>query len=111
MSGPFRMKGWSGFSPLKNKIKKDDINVDEVVEKNYQKVKGRKGVRKNPDGSHSTHLMSDDNKSEAWPTLFQDDKGKWYKGGREEAKKKGELYKFSNRTEMINFARKGNWKK
>ena len=32
-------------------------------------------------------------------------------GHHEEAKKKGELYKFSNKTEMINFARKGNWKK
>ena len=106
----FKMKGWSGFSPLKNKIKRDDIDVDDIIEKNYKNVKGRKGTRKNPDGSESTHLMADDNKNEAWPTLFQDDKGEWYEGGREEAKRKGELYKFKNKTEMINFARKGNWK-
>jgi hypothetical protein len=106
----FKMNGWSGWSPLKNKIKQETVDVDEVVEKNYQKVKGRKGVRKNPDGSHSTHLMSDNNKKEAWPTLFQNEDGSWIEGGYDEAKKRDEIYKFANKQEMINFARKGNWK-
>jgi hypothetical protein len=68
------------------------------------------GTRKNPDGSHSTHLMADNDKNEAWPTLFQDDKGNWYEGDYDEAKRKGEIYKFDTREETINFARKGSWK-
>jgi hypothetical protein len=105
------MNGWNGWSPLKNKIKRDDVNVDDVIEKNYKNVKGRKGTRKNPDGSESTHLMSDDDNKTAWPTLFQNEDGSWVEGGYDEAKKRGEVYKFNNKTEMINFARKGNWKK
>ena len=106
----FKMDGWSGWSPLKNKIKQETIDVDEVAEKNYQKVKGRKGTRKNSDGSESTHLMADDGDKTAWPTLFQNKDGSWFEGGYDEAKKRGEIYKFANKQEMINFARKGNWK-
>jgi len=107
----YTQKPWSGWSPLKNKIKQEGINVDDLADKSRPNVTGRKGTRKNIDGSESTHLMADDDKLTAWPTLFQDDKGEWYEGGREEAEKKGELYKFNNRNEMVNFARKGNWKK
>lgn len=59
---------------------------------------------------HSTHLMSDDDKLTAWPSIFQDEEGNWFKGNAKEAKKRGELYKFDTRKEMIDFARKGNWK-
>ena len=45
----------------------------------------------------STHLMADDDNLTAWPTLFQDDDGVWHEGGYEEAKKRGEVYKFNTR--------------
>ena len=78
---------------------------------NYQRIKNsRKGVRENPDGSHSTHLMSDNDKDEAWPTLFQKEDGSWFEGGYAEAKKRGEIYKFDSKEELIRFARKGDWK-
>ena len=79
---------------------------------NYTRVKNsRKGVRKNLDGSESTHLMADDNKSEAWPTLYQDKKGNWKEGGYSDAKKRGEVYSFDSKKELTDFARKGDWKK
>jgi len=59
---------------------------------------------------HSTHLMSDDNNLTAWPSIFQDEEGNWFKGNAKEAKKRGELYKFDTKEEMIDFAREGNWK-
>jgi len=59
---------------------------------------------------HSTHLMSDDNNLTAWPSIFQDEEGNWFKGNAKEAKKRGELYKFDDKEEMIDFAREGNWK-
>jgi uncharacterized membrane protein (UPF0127 family) len=58
----------------------------------------------------STHLMADDDKLTAWPIIFQDKSGNWFEGGRKEAEKRGEVYKFNTREEMIDFARKGNWK-
>ena len=80
--------------------------------KNYTRVKNsRTGSRKNSDGSVSTHLMGDDNKTKAFPTLFQDEKGNFYSGGYNEAKRKGEIYEFDSKKEMTDFARKGNWKK
>jgi hypothetical protein len=33
-----------------------------------------------------------------------------FDGGYEEAKRRGEIYKFDSREELINFSRKGNWK-
>lgn len=106
----FEMKGWGGWSPLKNKIKQQGIDVDDLEDVRVPSVIGRKGTRKNKDGSESTHLMADDGKLTAWPTLFQNDKGEWYEGGRKEAEKKGELYEFNSKSDMVNFARKGNWK-
>tara|TARA_B110000879_G_C11175647_1_gene515833 strand:+ start:754 stop:3147 length:2394 start_codon:yes stop_codon:yes gene_type:complete len=62
-------------------------------------------------GQHeSTHLMADDNKNTAWPTLFQDEGGNWFEGGYKEAERTGETYKFNTKEEMINFAREGDWK-
>ena len=79
---------------------------------NYTRVKNsRTGSRKNSDGSVSTHLMADDNKTKAFPTLFQNSKGGFYSGGQKEAERKGEIYEFDSKKEMTDFARKGNWKK
>jgi len=60
----------------------------------------------------STHLMaygSGDGKFYAYPTLFQDDGGNWYKGDFKEAKKKGEVYTFDTEQEAADFAG-GSWK-
>ena len=88
-----------------------DTNYQES--KNYQRIKGsRKGTRKNKDGSEETHLMADNNKDEAWPTLFQDEDGNWFEpvDAYSEAKRRGEIYKFDSREELIAFSRNGNWK-
>ena len=105
----------------------------EVVSENTKDVKGRKGttyvvdkmaVIKDPvrntkqlsdkpmyEGHrHSSHLMGDDNKTKAYPTLCQDESGGWYRGGEKEAERKGELYEFDTKKKMTDFARKGNWK-
>ena len=64
----------------------------------------------------SSHLMADDGNKTAWPTLFQVD-GVWYdtrnestEKQKEIAKQQNEIYKFNTKEEMIDFARKGNWK-
>ena len=77
-------------------------------------VKGREGVRRNIGGGESTHLMAhSDEGMEAWPTLFQDDKGNWYEppDAYQEAKRKGEVYKFDTVKETRDFAIGGSWKK
>ena len=65
---------------------------------------------------YSTHLMTsgstgdpENPKYHAWPTLFQDEGGNWYKGDFKEAKRKGELYDFDTEEEARAFAG-GNWK-
>jgi len=89
--------------------------------------KERKGVRKNPDGSVSSHLMAreyvDGKGWVAFPTLFQDDDGTWQDRGEsmekdgwwktyQEAIKRGEVYEFGeDEAAAINFADKGSWKK
>jgi hypothetical protein len=88
-----------------------------------QKPKTRKGFVYVKDGKlsqepmfeghePSTHLMaygSGDGKFYAYPTLFQDDGGNWYKGDFKEAKKKGEVYTFDTEQEAADFAG-GSWK-
>ena len=81
----------------KNYVKGDEYKMSD---KPFFKGQGR-----------STHLIGDDNKTTAWPTLFQTKKGVFYEGGLDEAKRKGEVYKFDSKKEMTDFARKGNWKK
>ena len=91
----------------------NQVNTNYQESQNYQRIRNsRKGVRKNPDDSHSTHLMADNNKDEAWPTLFQSKDGSWFEpiNAYEEAKRRGEIYKFDSKEELINFARKGDWK-
>ena len=110
------MKGFSGFksSPSKQKPKPRDGNVyvgPKPGDPNYVKGDEFKMSDKPMYEGHkpSTHLMADDDNLTAWPTLFQTD-GVWHEGGYDEAEKRGEVYKFNTREEMINFARKGSWK-
>ena len=84
-------------------------------------VPKRKGVRKNPDGSESTHLMAtetlDGKNWFSFPTLFQDADGTWidmsnkpWKEAYEEAKRRGELIDFgTNKEAAIKFG-EGSWK-
>ena len=92
-------------------------------EKVEHKVEPRIGTRKNDDGTESTHLMMREYIPEeggwvAFPSLFQD-KHKWfdysqedgYGKAYEEAKRRGEIYKFGeDEEEAIEFADKGSWK-
>jgi len=82
----------------------------------------RKGVRKNPDGSESTHLMAtetlDGKNWFSFPTLFQDPDGTWidmsdrpWKEAYEEAKKRGELIEFGTDKEAAIKFGEGSWKK
>ena len=115
----YKQKKWSGYqnSPLKQG--KEYIEKLEKESSAYegQMPSSRQGVKKNPDGSHSTHIMTygstgdpENLKYHAWPTLFQDDKGEWYEGGFEEAKRKGEIQTFKTEKEAAAFAG-GSWKK
>ena len=106
------MKGWSPFTQ-KPKPRKGEVYVGKQPhEEGYIKGDEYKMSDKPMYKGHkpSTHLMADDDKLTAWPTLFQDDDGVWHEGGYDDAKKRGEIYKFNTRDEMIDFARKGNWK-
>jgi len=101
-------------------------NETQEQEPKQKEVKGRSGVRKNTDGTESTHLMAreyiDGKGWVAFPTLFQNEDGSWvdmtaqkekgfYKVY-EEALKRGEVYEFGeDEKSAINFADKGNWKK
>lgn len=91
--------------------------------------KKRRGVRQNPDGTVSTHLMAREYVPGrgwvAFPTLFQDSKpyaddsqnwvdmsqGPW-EDAYKEAINRGEVYDFGEDVDSaINFADKGSWKK
>ena len=81
----------------------------------------RKGVRKNPDGSESTHLMAtetfDGKNWFSFPTLFQDPDGTWvdmsdkpWEEAYEEAKRRGEVIEFgADKEAAIKFG-EGSWK-
>ena len=99
---PSKPKGRDGSVYLrdKNSVIKDPLNVTNDLS-NTALYEGQ---------SPSTHYMADDDNLTAWPTLFQDPEGNWYRGGREEAERLGEVYTFDTREQMIDFARKGNWK-
>jgi hypothetical protein len=58
----------------------------------------------------STHLVADDGKRTAWPTITEDGKGGYKEQSYKEALEAGEAYKFLTKKRMIDFARKGNWK-
>jgi hypothetical protein len=85
--------------------------------------KPRKGVRENPDGSESTHLMMREYiPGQGWvafPSLFQNEDGTWEDLSQEDWRKAyakalstGEVYNFGDNTRAaIEFADEGNWKK
>lgn len=92
---------------------------NKVPQYDVSKTSPREGVRKNADGSVSTHKMAyteADGKYYAYPTLFQD-KGKWIEKDDKndweafkEAKNRKEIYEFNTEKEASDFA-KGSWKK
>jgi LysM repeat protein len=84
-------------------------------------VPKRIGVRKNSDGSESTHLMAtetlDGKNWFSFPTLFQDPDGTWidmsnkpWKEAYEEAKRRGELIDFGTDKETAIKFGEGSWK-
>lgn len=86
---------------------------------NAQPIFKRKGVRKNEDGTESTHLMTyaeSNGKYYAYPTLFQKDDESWYElndknnwEALKEAKRKGEYYIFDTEEGAKKYA-EGSWK-
>ena len=98
----FKMKGWSPFNKEPKK-RKGSVYVGDKKFSDKPMYEGHQP---------STHLMSDDGDKTAWPTLFQTEKGVWYQpdNPEDEARRTGEIYKFNTHEEMVNFARKGNWK-
>jgi len=91
------------------------------------KVKQRRGVRKNPDGTVSSHLMRAELVDGNWvgfPSLFQDskpyadDQQNWvdmseekdWRKVYEEAKRRGEVYNFGKDKEAALAFGKGSWK-
>lgn len=74
----------------------------------------RTSVRKNDDGTHSTHLYvsgESDGKFVVYPTIYQDDKGEYFeaKDAFREAIKRGELLEFDTDEEAKAYA-EGAWK-
>ena len=112
------MRGWS---PLHQEIKPREGTVyvgKQPHEKGYVEGDEYKMSNEPMYEKHqpSSHLMADDGNKTAWPTLFEVD-GVWYDIRNEDterqmeiAEQQGELYTFNTTEEMIDFARKGNWK-
>ncbi len=73
-------------------------------------------VRKNKDGTESTHLMADNNKDKAFPTLFRNEDGSWddfsndHDAAFDRATRDNEIYSFKNKEDLFKFAREGDWK-
>jgi len=66
------------------------------------------------DHEPSSHLMADNNVDEAYPSIYRDKDGNWSNQSYDQAKERKEVYKFHGKKaneRMINFARRGNWKK
>ena len=82
----------------------------------------RKGEMKNEDSSVSTHIMRREKVDGEWvvfPSLFQNDDGKWVDMSKEknwtniysEAKRRGEIISFGeDEQSAIEYADKGSWK-
>ena len=111
----FKMRGWS---PLRQEVK-GRKGTTYVVDKTAMIKDPARNTEQFSDEpmyegqEPSTHLMSwgegEGGKFHAWPTLFQDDEGNWYKGGIDEAVKKGEVHEFNTKEEAETFAA-GSWK-
>ena len=116
----YKMKGWSGFSPLKQEVKsrEGEVYVIDKMAVVNDPVMNTKEFSDEPmyEGQlPSTHLMAwdkKDGKFYAFPTLFQDNSGNWYKGGKEsfnEAVRKNEIHEFDTEEAAKAFAA-GSWK-
>jgi hypothetical protein len=92
--------------------KKKPIGSAPIDYRQSKMLTNRKGVRKNPDGTVSTHIMANAD-NYAFPTLFQNSDNSWlemdFDKAFDEANKRGELYKFSSPEEAAKFA-EGSWK-
>jgi hypothetical protein len=109
---------WSGYKPIKafgGSLPKAQEGIEVI---------GRNGVRPNPDGKQSTHIMAreyvDGRGWVAFPTLFQNPDSSWvdmsldsaWEPAYEEALRRGEVYDFGEDVEAaIKFADDGSWKK
>ena len=98
---------------ITKQFKKKLRKIAEAPIRNARARNMRKTVRKNADGSESSHIMaSADNM--AYPTLFPNRDGSWteLKGddAYKEAKRRGEIFHFDTPEEANKFA-KGSWKK
>lgn len=112
-----------GQEEYDNALKEDPLTLTNTGFKGFKyqrggnhydvsKIAPRNGVRRNKDGSVSSHLMSygeSDGSYYAFPTLFQDSIKGWYQGDFNEAKRRKELFKFATEAEAKNFA-EGAWK-
>ena len=109
----YSMKGWSGWSPLKQK--KETFGEKARRARSIRPIKGEyiEGQKK---GTHSTHLMStftggeNNKKNYVAPTITNKNKSGEYKSQSfKEALNAGEIFEFDNKEEADAFA-KGNWK-
>jgi len=120
-SDPFSLQATQDILDTDISGKKMQSSAPVYKEKTKPVVKTRKGVRKNKDGSESTHLMAaeqlEDGSWVGFPTLFQDDDGTWVdksKGNWEDAYKealqRGEVTNFGiDKDAAIAFG-EGSWK-
>ena len=111
----FKMKGWS---PFKQEVKGREgttyvTNKKAVIADPVRNTKEFSDEPMYEGQKPSTHLMAwgegEGGKFHAWPTIFQDDSGSWYKGDINEAVKKGEVHEFDTAEEAEAFAA-GSWK-
>ena len=62
----------------------------------------------------SSHLMADNNSNKAWASIYRDDNGNWSNQTESQAEERNEVYTFHGKKaneRMIDFARRGSWKK
>ena len=114
----YNQKAWSGWSPLKQEVKGREgttyvTNKKAVIADPVRNTKEFSDEPMYEGQEPSTHLMTwgegEGGKFHAWPTIFQDDSGSWYKGSIDEAVKKGEVHEFDTAEEAKAFAA-GSWK-
>jgi hypothetical protein len=110
----------TGTAPVSDTVSNSEKSLS--ASQSVKKKSPRTGVRKNSDGSHSTHLMRREKVDGKWvvfPSLFQEEDSSWKDMSKEdgwykihqEAKKRGEVYEFDSEEDATNFADKGSWKK
>ena len=104
------MKGWNGWSPLKQK---ETFSEKARRARMMRPIKGEH-IEGQEEGTHSTHLMAtytgEDKKHYVAPTITNKTKsGKYKSQSFDQALNAGEIFEFDNKKEADAFA-KGNWK-